>query len=85
MTNREARKLMKLHGHTFDYCRRCDVTMIVCGYCGNNCCNGGSRDNCKDDCDEAYEIQSCVNVPLIYRIRELISNLIYRLFRIFNS
>jgi len=71
---------MKLHGHKFDYCRTCDTGIIICGYCGNNCCNGGSGDNCKDDCNEAYDIQSCVNMPLWYRFREWIAFLKYRLF-----
>jgi hypothetical protein len=77
MTNSEARKLMKLHGHKFGFCPSCGP-MIICGYCGNNCCNGGSgfysqkRVNgkivanyqpCIDDCHEAYEIQDSVKFP----------------------
>jgi len=37
--------------------------MVTCGYCGNNCCNGGTRssylnDQCPDNCTSAYEMQS---------------------------
>lgn len=83
ITNKEAERLMKLHGHRFGYCSNCGP-MIYCGYCGNNCCNGGSGENvrdsqgrytgkfiaCKDGCNEAYLIQNCVKYPLNYLIRQ---------------
>jgi len=68
MNNKEARELMKLHGHKFDYCSSCGP-MIRCGYCKNNCCNGGSGENCKDNCEEAYNIQDSVTFPIIHKIR----------------
>lgn len=30
---------------------------VVCGHCGNNCCNGGSGDGCADRCAAAYALQ----------------------------
>ena len=34
-TNRKKRE------HHWEYCDECEVWMVVCGTCGNNCCNGG--------------------------------------------
>lgn len=65
---------MKLHGHKFGYCNMCGA-MIICGYCGNNCCNAGSPFDCKDKCKEAYEIQDNIRFPLIYKLRDLINDL----------
>jgi hypothetical protein len=42
--------------HRWDVCGHCGP-MVVCGYCGNNCCNGGSNDGCPDGCASAYEMQ----------------------------
>jgi hypothetical protein len=67
MNNKEAKQLMKLHNHKFGYCSICGP-MIYCGYCGNNSCNGGKLE-CKDKCNEAYEIMNIVTYPLCYRIR----------------
>ena len=46
--------------HTWHYCTQCRDWIVICGICGNNCCNGGSgkttgTTNC--NCDEAYSIQ----------------------------
>lgn len=47
-------------GHRWDICEMCG-RMVVCGKCGNNCCNGGYgtlRDGAKcDACPSAYAMQ----------------------------
>jgi hypothetical protein len=47
--------------HEIQYCTQCQTDMIVCGKCGNNCCNGGYGtlpDGTKcDACPEAYKLQ----------------------------
>jgi hypothetical protein len=43
--------------HRWEYCANCKSDMVVCGKCGNNCCNGGSNDGCPDRCAEAYALQ----------------------------
>lgn len=47
-------------GHKWDFCVLCGP-MVVCGYCGNNCCNGGSGENCPDKCTAAYKMQKANN------------------------
>ena len=42
--------------HTWGMCDQCGW-FVRCAYCGNNCCNGGSGDGCKDRCHEAYQLQ----------------------------
>lgn len=37
--------------------------MVVCGHCGNNCCNGGSNEGCPDGCESAYAMQKARSVP----------------------
>jgi hypothetical protein len=53
-TNRKKRE------HHWEYCDECEVWMVVCGTCGNNCCNGGYGEvdgkPCPD-CESAYELQ----------------------------
>lgn len=44
--------------HKWHYCTHCEAPVVLCGTCGNNCCNGGS--GCSD-CDSAYELQSSGN------------------------
>ena len=49
--------------HYWTYCRHCQTDVVICGKCGNNCCNGGRGETfgqlagvmapC-DGCDEAY-------------------------------
>lgn len=71
MNQSEALTLMKLNNHKFAYCSHCKTAMIVCGKCGNNCCNGGTKPECPDGCSEAYEIQDTIELncyPLKYRI-----------------
>lgn len=51
--------------HIWEYCQCCMTRMVVCGYCGNTCCNAGSGSRvdgiyipCLDTCSSAYELQS---------------------------
>ena len=47
-------------GDYWEYCAHCDREMVICGRCGNNCCNGGSGilpDGSSCGCDSAYELQ----------------------------
>lgn len=71
LTREEAKRLIKLHGHKMSYCKMCGP-MVICGYCGNNCCNAGTGNNCKDSCKEAYEIQAVIKYPWYSQIRDLI-------------
>lgn len=53
--------------HYWSYCDHCERMMVICGTCGNNCCNGGTGEvmgpepyttiTCPD-CNSAYELQS---------------------------
>jgi len=47
--------------HFWEYCSLCERIIVVCGTCGNNCCNGGHgklRDGTAcPDCKSAYEMQ----------------------------
>ena len=47
--------------HTWQWCSLCRTLMVVCGKCGNNCCNGtyGELEDgtlCQE-CPTAYDIQ----------------------------
>jgi hypothetical protein len=44
--------------HSWSFCSMCHCAMVLCGHCGNNCCNGGSGDNCPDNCASAYTFHS---------------------------
>jgi len=47
--------------HLQKYCDHCQTTYIECGYCGNNCCNGGTGnlpDGSRCGCEEAYDQQA---------------------------
>lgn len=48
--------------HTWAICAMCGP-MVRCGFCGNNCCNGGSGDGCPDKCAAAYAMQAKKSVP----------------------
>ena len=47
--------------HTWHYCSHCGYTMVICGTCRNNTCNGGygkgktDEEDCPD-CPSAYEL-----------------------------
>lgn len=47
--------------HRWGYCDLCEVDIVYCGKCGNNCCNGGygvvDGETC-DACPSAYQQQS---------------------------
>ena len=47
--------------HRWGICAMCGP-MVYCGYCGNNCCNGGSGDGCPDRCRSAYKFQAAGEV-----------------------
>lgn len=50
----------KKREHYWSYCEQCQVEMVKCGTCGNNCCNGGfGQINGKEcqDCVIAYAKQ----------------------------
>lgn len=48
-------------GHRWDYCDHCEGRMVVCGQCGNNCCNGGYGEMAPGikcgACPSAYDMQ----------------------------
>jgi methionyl-tRNA synthetase len=53
--------LKKMAEHKQFYCLQCKCYAVVCGTCGNNCCNGGNGQlsdgsQCQD-CDNAYKLQ----------------------------
>ncbi len=46
--------------HIISYCHACECKMIICGTCGNNCCNGAYGkigEKVCEDCPSAYEEQ----------------------------
>lgn len=49
--------------HYWSVCWMCGP-MVICGYCGNNCCNGGHGDKCIDGCTSAYAMQDKNDIPL---------------------
>lgn len=53
----EGERVIESRPHTWGFCSHCNGWMVYCGFCGNNCCNGGSGENCPDKCEEAYAIQ----------------------------
>lgn len=49
--------------HTLSHCSLCESDMVLCGTCGNNCCNGSygpkaGVDMSCPDCPEAYDHQA---------------------------
>ena len=53
--------------HRWEYCDHCEHEVIICGTCGNNCCNGGYGEVMGPapgttmvcpDCPSAYNLQS---------------------------
>jgi len=45
---------MTINEHKWIYCEHCNHQTVICGGCGNNCCNGGG--DC-ERCDSAYELE----------------------------
>src|SRR6478609_9166311 len=63
--------------HTIAYCTLCMYVMVHCKHCHNNSCNGGSGENCPDQCKSAYEFTKFLHskegkklIPLRFKIRE---------------
>jgi hypothetical protein len=52
---------MKSEAPYWDWCDLCQRRIVMCGKCGNNCCNGGHgtlKDGSEcDACNAAYEMQ----------------------------
>ncbi len=55
------------HGHYWSYCAHCETETVICGRCGNNCCNGGYGEEIGPEpgttmqcraCSSAYEMQA---------------------------
>jgi hypothetical protein len=48
--------------HRWAYCDWCRTRMVICGKCGNNCCNGGFGELWPgivcDACPAAYDMQN---------------------------
>lgn len=58
--------ITRVNGHEIYYCTLCEYLSVICKYCGNNACNGGSGnlpngDPCPDKCNEAYKILMEIN------------------------
>ena len=53
--------------HRWEYCSMCKRRMVVCGKCGNNCCNGGygtlPNGVLCDACPSAYDMQAAALPP----------------------
>ena len=50
--------------YTWEFCNHCEVWMVLCPTCGNNCCNGSSGKHMRGvdcDCDDAYAHQRKYN------------------------
>lgn len=56
--------------HRWSYCPHCMVVMVHCGYCDNNTCNGGTGDNCPDNCASAHAFESANTPPAELRARQ---------------
>jgi hypothetical protein len=56
----ENSKLYQQFGHYWTYCNHCETDVVICGVCGNNCCNGGygqvDGKTC-EACPSAYQMQ----------------------------
>lgn len=48
--------------HRWGYCNQCDCRMVICGKCGNKCCNGRDGIDAEgkkcDACQSAYDLQA---------------------------
>lgn len=47
--------------NVWEFCDHCECDVLICGTCGNNCCNGGHGEvdgNPCPDCDAAYAEQA---------------------------
>lgn len=57
MTGAPRKKGWVPKAHEWQYCQLCKCRMVICGNCGNNCCNGGHGEGCPDKCASAYAMQ----------------------------
>lgn len=83
MSPQEFKALLKKGKHSIEYCSHCHYPMIVCGYCGNNTCNGGSGDSCPDSCGEAYKLFDANRYPWWMVLRAKCYHRLYIVFRKF--
>lgn len=55
------------------FCKLCEVKMVICPKCGNNCCNGCyGKDIQGEDCDVcslAYQYQEMYDVKNVWKER----------------
>lgn len=53
--------LYKGFGHYWTYCNHCKRDVVICGICGNNCCNacyGQVEGKTCEACPSAYDMQT---------------------------
>lgn len=81
LSKADFKALMKKGHHKFVYCTHCRYPMIVCGYCGNNTCNGGVGETCKDSCEEAYKLFYAHQYPWWMTLRARVGRRVYKAFR----
>lgn len=63
----------------------CEWWTVICGYCGNNVCNGGSGNpfkGIKCDCKEAHEIMHNYNELMKLPYRDNLPKRIFRWFHV---
>lgn len=68
--------------HEWQVCEQCGAH-VRCGYCGNNCCNGSSGNDCTDRCVSAYAQQTAgwgqhdkfARTAVLAEVRELVEGL----------
>ena len=51
--------------HYWCFCNHCDAAIVVCGRCGNNCCNGGYGEEIDQ---ESGELTPCRLCPSAYKM-----------------
>lgn len=65
-TYQESNYMNETIKHRWEYCDHCETMIVICGFCGNNCCNGGygeildSESSTKIECPHcasAYDLQ----------------------------
>ena len=53
--------------HYWAYCDHCEADMVVCGTCGNNCCNGGYGEVMGP---EPFTTMDCPDCPAAYALQD---------------
>lgn len=51
--------------HYWEYCYQCEADVVICGTCGNNCCNGGYGEVIEVD---PGTIMTCPDCPSAYEL-----------------